>query len=618
MICNGLFFIVLMATFFCARADVTQSSMENQPAAGRVSVELDKDQNFALREVNWGGCRYVSGGTFPQFKCIDVTGAVFTVSCTDSRWKVSRKDFRVTYSCQGLEVSVDYRCADDGSLLINSQVLHEGMWRLLSVGDEGKLIVLPTDKEADVSFAACADGGRLYRSSCSWRQMRFGSPLQANFVAVLQPGHGLFLHPEHHAYSIGFGTRGLHRGIGCEQYFRPVRTTLFSMPLCHEKLTLKIVTFSDANNDGEVNWVDAGILYRDRYIKKNGRLDPALREGPCGKLRWRSAAEMRRTLLQLRQEMKDCPITIWALAPTGPSADFLPSETLAKEWRDLKTDMDRIGVRLSPHDNLDDMAPEIAAADPAHIRLDDQDRLMSAYRECFRRALSDGTYMRRAIDSRLRAWSARKGDTWHIDVFSSSPFENYCPASPSTFETDFYSRYDWLKYIHDTRGIHVTSEFLGEGYHEECDYGWWSLFWKDCASDESRIPLLPVLFLGRTYYGTFNPTAKTWVNRDVPCGHPNVGESLLWGVKIHTDLPGEFVQMYETQNRDWAKIADKTVHNITLRDGWWTVHYTDGSTLRVLQDGGRWEEMRTGQFVFEPGEKKEPRKGFWPFPWSLF
>jgi hypothetical protein len=226
--------------------------------------------------------------------------------------------------------------------------------------------------------------------------------------------------------------------------------------------------------------------------------------------------------------------------------------------------------------------------------------------------------MRRAIDSRLRAWSARKGDTWHIDVFSSSPFENYCPASPSTFETDFYSRYDWLKYIHDTRGIHVTSEFLGEGYHEECDYGWWSLFWKDCASDESRIPLLPVLFLGRTYYGTFNPTAKTWVNRDVPCGHPNVGESLLWGVKIHTDLPGEFVQMYETQNRDWAKIADKTVHNITLRDGWWTVHYTDGSTLRVLQDGGRWEEMRTGQFVFEPGEKKEPRKGFWPFPWSLF
>lgn len=610
----GLF----LAAFFCTRADAAQSSTERRPDVCKASVVLDEKRNFALREIWSGGQGYVSGGTFPLFKCIDVTGSVFTVSCTDSRWKVSRKDFCVTYSCQGLEVSVNYRCAEDGSLLITSRVLREGIWRLLGVGDDGELIVLPQDKAADVSFAACADGGRLYSLSCAWRQMRFGSPLQANFVAVLQPGHGLLLHPEHHAYSIGFGTRGLQRGIGCEQYFRPVQTTLFSMPLCHEELTLEIVPLSDVNSDSEVNWVDAGILYRDRYIKQNGRIDPALREGPCGKLRWRSVAEMRRTLLQLRQEIKDVPITIWALAPTGPSSDFMPSKTLAKEWRNLKTDMGRIGVRLSPHDNLDDMAPEIAAADPDHIRWNDKNRLMSAFRECFRRALSDGAYVRGAIDSRLRTWSARAGDTWHIDVFSNSPFENYCPINPSTFETDFCSRYDWLRYIHDTRGLHVTSEFLGEGYHEVCDYGWWSLAWNDCTADERRIPLLPVLFLGRTYYGTFNPTAKTWVNHDVPRGHPNVGESLVWGVKVHTDLPEEFAPLYEMQNRHWAKIADKTVHNITLRDGWWMVRYTDGSVLRVQADGGRWEEMRAGQFVFEPCEKKVFRKVFWSFARSLF
>jgi hypothetical protein len=51
-----------------------------------------------------------------------------------------------------------------------------------------------------------------------------------------------------------------------------------------------------------------------------------------------------------------------------------------------------------------------------------------------------------------------------------------------------------------------------------------------------------------------------------------------------------------------GRIADKTVRNITLRDGWWTVRYTDGSVLRAREDGGRWEEMRPDSFAFESAE----------------
>ena len=618
MIGNRCFWGLLLAAFCCARADAAQPSTEHRPVAGKASVALDEKRNFALREVCCGGHRYVSGGTFPLFTCIDVTGAVFTVSCMDSRWKVRRKDSHVTYSCQGLEVSVDYRSEEDGSLLITSRVLREGVWRLLSVGDSGGLIAFPQEGNPEVSFVSCADGGRLYRRPTSWRQARFGSPIQANFIAVLQDGQGLFLHPNHHAYTVGFGPRDGRYEMGCEQFFRPSKTTQFAMPLCHDALSFELVSLSDANADGDVNWVDVGIAYRERCMKPNQRLDAALRDGPSGKLRWKPVPELRRTLQQIRQEVKDVPITVWMLAPVGPSSDFLPSATVQKEWRELKRDMMRIGIRLSPHDNLDDIAPEVAASDPAHIRWDDKFRLMPAFRDCFRRSLDDEDYVSDAVAARLCAWAAKSGDTWHIDVFANAPFEDYNPARPSTFEEDFQNRYACLRTIHDTRGIHVTSEFMGEGYHEVCDYGWWSLAWSDCAADERRIPLLPVLFLGRTYCGTFNPTAKTWVNHDVPRGHPNVGESLLWGVKVHTDLPEEFAPLYEAQNRHWAKIADKTVHNITLRDGWWTVRYTDGSVLRVQEDGGRWEEMRAGQFVFEPCEKKAPRKGFWSLARSLF
>ncbi len=571
-------------------------------------VELDSARNFALKGLTIGGQTYASGGSFPEFTCIDVTGKILRVPCTDERWNVRRDDAGITYACQGLEVSIDYRRTDQDTLRITTRVRREGLWRLLSVGDGGGLLAIPPTQSEEVSFVTCADGGRICRQPTWWRDVRFGSPLQANFVAVLQNGQGLILHPTHHAYSIGFGPRDNQYRMGCEQFFRPTKTAWFAMPLCHEALSLELVPLSDSNADGTVNWVDAGILYRDRYIKPNRDLDPALRDGPSGKLRWKPVPELRATLQRLREEIPDRPISIWMLAPVGPSTDFLPSETLREEWRDLKSDMARIGIRLSPHDNLDDIAPEIAAADPSHIRRNENLGLMPAYRDCFRRSLSDDAHLAAAIKARLGAWSVHRGDTYHIDVFAHSPIEDYCPTLPSTFETDFRRRYDWLAYIHDKRRVHVTSEFLVEGCHEVCDYSWWSLFWNDCAADETRIPLLPVLFLGKTYCGTFNPTAKTWVNHDVPRGHPNVGESLLWGVKVHTDLPDEFAPLYEDQNRYWAEIADKTVDNITLNDGWWSVRYTDGSTLRVLENGGRWEDMQAGHFVFQPTAETDDKR----------
>jgi hypothetical protein len=50
-------------------------------------------------------------------------------------------------------------------------------------------------------------------------------------------------------------------------YFRPSETKLFQTKLAHEALALKIETAGDVNRDGKVDWVDAGIAYRERYVK---------------------------------------------------------------------------------------------------------------------------------------------------------------------------------------------------------------------------------------------------------------------------------------------------------------------------------------------------------------
>ena len=99
--------------------------------------------------------------SFPEFTCIDVTGKILRVPCTDERWNVRRDDAGITYACQGLEVSIDYRRTDQDTLRITTRVRREGLWRLLSVGDGGGLLAIPPTQSEEVSFVTCADGGRI-------------------------------------------------------------------------------------------------------------------------------------------------------------------------------------------------------------------------------------------------------------------------------------------------------------------------------------------------------------------------------------------------------------------------------------------------------------------------
>ncbi len=413
--------------------------------------------------------------------------------------------------------------------------------------------------------------------------MRFGD-MCANFLGVIGEDAGLIVHPLHHAWMMDFGTLGDEPTVRLCQDFRPSQSTVFVTARCHDALAFELQPYDDENGDGVKNWVDAGIRYRNDWIRKTARLDSRLRDGLCGKLWWISKESLMKSLLRMREEVPDVPILMWVLLPVGADCRHIPGSQLAREWREVKEALEPQGIFISPHDNLDDVSLANALADPERIHWTEKMQLRHAWANTFRQALWDADFIDNQIDTRICKWSAKPGDTWHIDVFAHPPFEDYNPIHPSTRETNFQNRKRFLGRYHDTHGLGVTSEFFLEGYHEVCDYAWWSMFWEPISGDSERVPLLPVLFLGRAYMGIFDPSCENWPKREK--GHPTVGESLVWGLKFHTECGkdhkkglgyheeclSDFRRIYE-QNVQWRKIADKTVNNMLFRNGTWLPIY---------------------------------------------
>lgn len=553
--------VSLVFAFAATGSPATQSDV--------AKVQLDPARGGSLEALTVGGMSFERANDprdeFPVFTCLDLDRGRFDIAGSDARWNVRHEKDTVTYSStNGLSITVSYRMTPQGTMRVATRVNAEGRWRLVSV--RGALRVKESN---DISFLSCVDGGRLYHGG--WTELCFGKT-GANFLGVVGERCGVLLHPLHHAWMMAFGSRRGETVMSLRQDFRPSNVTAFVTLLCHTELAFELQPYHDENGDGVTNWVDAGICYRNCWIKKAPRIDTRLRDGLCGKIRWGESKEAFKASMQsLRADVPDVPILMWVLAPTGgANTRHLPSEKTSQEWREVKTELEPYGIFISPHDNLDDVSAVDALSDPLRIHWTSQMTLMHAWDKTFRQSLWDADFIRGQIDTRLAKWSAKPGDTWHIDVFAHPPFEDYNPSHPSTRETNYQDRRRWLGYYHDTHRLGITSEFFLEGYHEVCDYGWWSIFWSPTGPNEQRVPLLPVLFQGRAYYGVYDPLEKTWVKRED--GHPSVEESLVWGVKFHTQRLENFKRIYE-QNVLWQLNADKTVKNMIFTDDKWKPVY---------------------------------------------
>ncbi len=119
-------------------------------------------------------------------------------------------------------------------------------------------------------------------------------------------------------------------------------------------------------------------------------------------------------------------------------------------------------------------------------------------------------------------------------------------------------------------GIGFTSEGLQEGLHEFCNISWYAHVGEATPSvfaAGERVPLLPVLFQGMTYYGVGWYTA--W---DLLFGGTGFHESVL-------PTRRDFAQLCFGTHLFWTKIADRTVRNVVRTEKGWDVEYTEGGRL---------------------------------------
>jgi hypothetical protein len=102
-----------------------------------------------------------------------------------------------------------------------------------------------------------------------------GGATTAGFVAWREKDRIVFVKPLTFSHWLGWSAKPegarTHFALRAGLYFRPSETKLFETKLCHEALALRIETVGDINGDGEVDWVDVGIAYRERYIKSHKR-----------------------------------------------------------------------------------------------------------------------------------------------------------------------------------------------------------------------------------------------------------------------------------------------------------------------------------------------------------
>jgi hypothetical protein len=185
--------------------------------------------------------------------------------------------------------------------------------------------------------------------------------------------------------------------------------------------------------------------------------------------------------------------------------------------------------------------------------------------------VADGSFFR-DLEEHFRNWDVRPGDTWHWDAFTAvGGNTDFSPTHPTTHGADLRTCIEILKYVAE-KGIYLTSEGLQEGLHEYCGFansaqtvpGWTSPF----AAGEP-VPLVPVLFQGRTYYSV------SW--------HP--AWNLLYGGKCQYEAPtldrDALVSTYFGSVAFWSKVADRTVANMTRTPEGWIVEYTEGGRLTV-------------------------------------
>ncbi|MBM4082477.1 MAG: hypothetical protein FJ278_22420, partial [Planctomycetes bacterium] len=267
---------------------------------GPVEAHLDAQKGWRLEAVTVAGRRYAAGEDFPTFLVLDKQGQRHALPAQDARWQAERvAQSAVRYSAHGLSVELRY-APDRDRLHVVAKVLSEGDWKLIALSGTplsrsvpSSSVPSPVTRHPSPDYIVDGSGWLVFPDVPKATERKWdansdnliGGATTAAFVGWREPDRIVFLKPLTFSHWLGWWAKP--NGAACQLalrtglYFRPPETKLFETKLCHEALALRIETAGDMNGDGDVDWVDAGIAYRERYIKPH--------KGECFRQRLRGA-----------------------------------------------------------------------------------------------------------------------------------------------------------------------------------------------------------------------------------------------------------------------------------------------------------------------------------------
>lgn len=584
---------------------------------------LNNEKGYSLEQITYDKAAFdcTETGGFPVFKF--VKGKETFLVSSDNQDLISRissegkNHVSVVYDYFGSRIIVSYRLLPQG-IDVEFKVLKEKDYKFISVQSKEGLILVSRDSLRDVKVPKIIAPARqglqigftdekgIYFSSKDnpfglWNSIdSFGGwVMNANFVSMIKDGVGMVVRPNEHSCKFLYGIKGLfdkeYLFIDVPHYFRPIETSTDQIPLLHKSLGMEILFCGDENKDNEINWVDIGIFYRDKYIKFPKDTDKDIKEALVGKLH---AGSGYYNLLEGIKKMNFAPQVWWltgAHVAGGSCYDqnwwvFRPVADYGDYFK-FKQEASECGARIGVHQNLDDVYQD-EGWNPDEIRKMPNGELWKGGiwggRQAYLRDINQIVKNRKIynlIDDWFSVWDVKRGDAWHYDVLAAIELmENYDLANPATKETDFDSRYNILKYVAERKGVKISSEMTTEGLHEylafglhnPCYYHYSEVpasIWKVVE----EIPLYPVLFLGRAYVGDLERPAK----KDTL----SYAQALLVGTKrvkwFGVISPEDAQDVYFKQNLFWSQICDLSVVDVNREGNRFTTAYSDNSELTV-------------------------------------
>jgi hypothetical protein len=579
-----------------------------------------------------GGETYQFGSDFPSFVVLDDGGRRSTVSGADPGvQRTVRRDGRrvvASYSFKGLVVDLHFVAAPPRVSVV-ADVRREGPTRIVSIGGT----VLSRTPSQGTGHERLVDGSGWLVSAGVPRPTAkrwdgnddnlIGGVTTAAFVALLQPDRLVMVKPLTFAHTLGWsvtpGATGTTVAVEIALHFRPAGAHVPTTALAHSRLGFRLETAGDRNGDGLVDWVDAGIAYRERYVKEYA--------GPVARSRLRDgfrvyyevytfpsyrqafeklgALEFAEGIWWMKGMMEPASWDDWEshkfqVRPNGRLGELGPTKvTMARRGQTLGLYYGHDYIVLDGGSWPDEFVKKDPDGRPYRYTPGRGPYLTKYYKDNVR-SLASGALFRH-YDAIVATCHLEPGDSIMLDTFSAFARPGYDPAGTATAEVETQAKRRIAEYLARGKGLIVAGEGLVEGLQDTVVYGANAVVPTDVVRERwwierdgvRRLPMLPVVFQGAGYYGA------GWYELRHP--DPNWAIGLVYGVGYWDWLSQgpehawrKIARYYFNQNLVWSEIADLKVRRVRQHGDVFEIDYDGGARLWADVGRNRWTWTRSG------------------------